>query len=322
MTNRPSQHLRSALLLVIALFFVACRDRGPHVPQVTIINLLSHPILNDSITGIRQGLAASGYTDDRVRIVELSANGEVGTLNALVREALSAQPDIVVPVSTPVAQAVLRASDGSRPIVFSTVTNPADLGSTLPPNVTGVSDAVNYEGNLALMREVVPGTRRIGMVYNPAEANSQFGVSALQRLLEGRDDVLRLVPIARSDQVPDAARSLVGTVDVFYVGSDNTVVGAIAGLVRVAEEHHIPVFASDSGSVGDGAVAAVSVNYVALGRRVGTIVADLLRTGAPAGTITNEFFRGDSLVLNKRAAARIGLSFPPATLQRAAQTLE
>jgi putative tryptophan/tyrosine transport system substrate-binding protein len=322
MTNRVPKRAALSVTLLVLVTFAACRSQSPKVPQVTIVNLLSHPILNDSIAGIRKGLADAGYAEGQLRIVELSANGEMGKLNALAREALSGRPDVIVPVSTPVAQAVLREADDRQPIVFSTVTNPDDLGGPRQANVTGVSDAVNYEANLALIRELVPTAKRIGVVYNPSEANSQFGVSELQRLLVGRTETLQVVPIARSEQVPDAARSLLGSVDVLYVGSDNTVVGAIAGLVKVAEERRIPVIASDSGSVEDGALAAVSVNYVELGRRVGAIVAQILRTGTSAGSIQNEFFRGDALLLNKKAAVRIGFAFPQATVERAARVIE
>jgi putative ABC transport system substrate-binding protein len=322
-----TKRLLKRISLVVSPMFVlaafACDGGGRRTPQVTIVNLLSHPILNDSIAGIRRGLADAGYTPDTLRIVEVNANGEMGKLNSLAREVLSQKPDVIVPVSTPVTQAIVKEADSRQQIVYSTVTNPDDVGmNRKPSNVTGVSDAVNYEGNLALIRELVPAVKRIGIVYNPGEANSQFGVTEMQHLVKGGPEELQLASVARSEQVPDATRTLIDKVDVMYIGSDNMVVGAIAGLVKVAAERRVPVIASDSGSVEQGALAAVSVDYAELGRRVGAIVAQILRNSTPAGQVPNEFFRGNILLLNRTAAKRIGFTFPPAVLARAAKVVD
>ena len=163
---------------------------------------------------------------------------------------------------------------------------------------------------------------RIGIIYNAGERNSQYGVDSIKAIAQARDVQLQLVTVSNSQEVVDAARSLIGTVDVFYVGSDNTVVSAMAGLTKVAYENRIPVIASDSGSVQEGALAAVSVDYEELGRRVGHIVAELLRTGGMPGEIEPIMFKGDSLLLNARSARQIGLTFPEELRARAKQVIE
>jgi putative ABC transport system substrate-binding protein len=319
---------RVALLLIAASLTapLGCGKRAPQevkLPQVTIFNLLSHPILDSSIKGIKEGLADSGYPAGRVRIVEMSANGEMDKLNAFAKEALSARPTVIVPVSTPVAQAVVKEASPDQSVVFSTVTNPSDVGmDARPRNLTGVSDAVNYEANLDLIAELFPKARRIGIIYNPGERNSEFGISEVRTLAKTRPIALEIVPVSRSEQVADATRSLVGRVDVIYIGSDNTVVGAIAGVLKVAQENRIPVIASDAGSVDQGALAAVSVDYEKLGRKVGEMVADLLKTGRHAGDIPNVVFHGDALILNQKSAAAIAFSFPPSILARASRVVE
>lgn len=287
-------------------------------PTVAIFNLLSYPILDESVAGIKEGLAQSGYDSARVRLIEVNANGEMDKVPAFARQLLASSPNVIVPVSTPVTQAVTQASPATQQIVFSTVTNPADVGmDRKPPNMTGVSDAVNYEANIALIKELFPQARTIGIVYNPGEQNSQFGVQEVQRLAQANGLTVRLATVSRSDEVMPAARALAGSVDCFYVGSDNTVVGAIAGLLRVAAESKKPVIASDQGSVKEGALAAVSVDYHALGERVGGIVAEVLRTGKPAGTIPPVRFVGNKLVLNDRAASTLGFTFPATVRGRA-----
>jgi putative ABC transport system substrate-binding protein len=159
------------------------------------------------------------------------------------------------------------------------------------------------------------------MIYNAGERNSQFGVEETQRFAAARGLELKLLAIANPGEVADAASVLAETVDAFYVGSDNTVVSALAGLLKVASEAKVPVIASDIGSVEQGAIAALSVDYRKLGRRAGQLVADVL-DGATPGEIPNEIFAGDSLVINMKTAAAEGIDLPPSLVARANVVLE
>lgn len=315
-------------VIVLGAFVIFLTNRpgpdGINSPKrrVAIFNLVSHPILDDSVAGIKVGLAEEGYGPDKVEIIEVNANGEFDKLNAFAKELLSGKPDILVPVSTPVTRAVRQEAPGTQRIVFSTVTNPVDVGMDQhPKNMTGVCDVVDYKANLDLIFELFPQTKRIGLIYNAGEKNSQYGVDEVRKLVERRAE-LDVVSVSNSQEVIDAARSLVGKVDVFYVGSDNTVVTAMAGLTKVAYENRVPVIASDSGSVRDGALAAVSVDYEKLGKSAGKMVADLLRTEKAPGDVKVVMFVGDTLLINARSARQLGYEFPERVRARATRVIE
>lgn len=317
MRNRPRLLVLFGMLIVAGQ--VGCGGPGAAPKaRVVIFNLVSHPILDASVSGIKKQLIEEGLGPDVLEIQEINANGEMDKIAGIANEILSGRPDVIVPVSTPVAQAVVRAAPQNQNIVFSTVTNPSDIGmDARPGNVSGVSDAVNYEANLRLIREALPNARRIGVVYNAGERNSQFGVEQVRALAPSLGFDLRLVTISSSQEVLEASRAMARQIDAFYVGSDNTVVAAIASLISVARERKIPVFASDSGSVQEGAAAAVSVDYEALGRRAGSLVAEVIRTKKRAGEIPVVTFRGDLLVINPQAASTFNLTLPESILARA-----
>jgi putative ABC transport system substrate-binding protein len=310
--------------MLLVLWVGSCgRAQEAARPTIAIFNLVSHPILDASIRGMKTSLAEHGYTADTTNFVEVNANAQMDMLNTFAKEILASRPRVIVPVSTPVAQAVLSQAPEDQPIVFSTVTNPADVGiGTTSKNVTGVSDVVNFERNLDLIRRLFPGAQNVGVIYNAGERNSQFGVQQVQRLAPAKGFRLRLVAVAQASEVADAARALVGNVDVFYVGSDNTVVSAMAALVGIAAEKRKAVIASDAGSVEGGAVAAVSVDYEQLGRKVGDIVARVIDDDEAPRLIPNVLFTGDSLILNKKSAGSIGLQFSPELLQSATRVIE
>jgi len=303
-----------ALGAMIYAFRPATQDK----PRVAIFNLLSHPILDDSVNGIKAALAEAGFGPKDLQVIEVNANGEMDKLNAFANELLAAKPNVIVPVSTPVTQAVFHEAPSTQKIVFSTVTNPDDVGmDKKPTNMTGVCDRVNYKANFDLIFELFPKTQRIGIIYNAGERNSQYGVDQIKQLAEQRPVKLQLVTVSQSQEVVDAARSLIGNVDVIYVGSDNTAVAAMAGLIRVAHGAKLPVIASDSGSVRNGALAAVSVDYEKLGRHVGELVAEVLRSGRMPDNLEPVLFLGGELMLNEKAATQLGIEFPAAVRERA-----
>lgn len=311
------------VLTALALINEAGAGSADRKPTIAIYNLGSHPILNDSVAGIKAALAEKGYRGEKVKILEVSANFEMDKLNAFAKEVLNAKPDVIVPISTPVTQAVVKEASEKQKIVFSTVTNPSDVGmDKKPKNMTGVSDVVNYKANFDLILKLFPKAKTIGIPYNAGERNSQFGIEQVKKLAEKRRIQLRLVAASNSQEVIDAVRSLVGDVDVIYVGSDNTVVSAIGGLTKIAYERRIPVIASDSGSVRDGALAAVSVDYEKVGRQAGNLVAEVLKTGKMPGEIKPVVFIGDTLMLNLKAARSLSYEFSKELRARAIKIID
>jgi putative tryptophan/tyrosine transport system substrate-binding protein len=284
-------------------------DRAP----VVIVNFIRHPLFDEVVKGIREGLEAAVEEVGRVRVIELRANGEIDKLAMLANEALALQPSVVVPISTAVTLAVTKACPPHQRVVFSFVANPSDVGmDTKPENMTGVSDRVNFQANLKLIRQLFPTANRVGMIHNPGEPNSRYGVekTRLAATIEGLS--LVLVPISRPSEVLDAVRALEGRADVIYVGSDNAVVSAMPGLTAVATGLKIPVIASERASVAEGALASISVDYVRVGRVTGDLVAQLLRNpNLQAGKLGSVLIEGNALILNLAAARTLNIDFPP-----------
>ena len=314
----------TSLVWILFPFIFACNPAAHEDrPTIYIFSLMRHPLLDASIQGTKASLVEHGYGPDVVDIREINANGQTNLLSAYAREIVALHPSVIVPVSTPVSQAIVRVAPPSQAVVYSTIVNPEDLGiAASATNITGVSDAVDYEANIDLLIELFPSAAVVGMIYNPAEVNSRHAVEAAKQICQKLNRRLVLVPVGRPEEVADATRSLVGTVDAIYVGTDNTVVSALPGLTEIAEAARLPVIASDSGSVEKGALAAASVDYFKLGHKVGDIVAEILQKKVSPGTIPRVKMYGRDIILNQRAAAKIQYSFPEQTLRRAVRIIQ
>ena len=115
--------------------------------------------------------------------------------------------------------------------------------------------------------------------------------------------------VSSAADVPAAAQSLVGRVDVIFVPADNTAQSGLASVVKVCETNKIPLFTSDHASVKAGAISAYSYTEQDVGKATGTVVARVIK-GERAGTITVQIPTDYKLSINLTSAQAMGLSIP------------
>jgi len=168
---------------------------------------------------------------------------------------------------------------------------------------------------------VVPQAKRVGMVYNPGEANSVVVVKELQKLLPTLGMTLVEAAAPRTVDVSSAARSLVGKVDVIYTNTDNNVVSAYEALVKVGQDAKVPLVASDTDSVKRGAIAALGINYRDLGEQTGRMVVRILK-GEQPGAIKPEVSTKVELFVNPGSAEKQGVKLSDALVKSAAQVIQ
>ena len=299
---------------------VAAALAGPAFAQeiktVAVTAIVEHPALDAARKGIKDELAAAGYEDGRNLEFEFeSAQGNPATAAQIARKFVGDAPDVIVPISTPSAQAVVAATK-EIPVVFTAVTDPVGaklvFDLTRPGgNVTGMSDLSPIGLHLGLISEIAPETRRLGVIYNPGEANSVTLVELIRKEAPERGLEIVEAPAPRSADVLAAAQSLVGKVDAIYVPTDNTVVTALEAVVKVGTDNQLPVFAGDTDSVPRGAIAALGFNYYDLGRQTGQIVAARAARARSPATFRSRASRTTELYVNPGAAEAMGVTIPP-----------
>jgi len=291
---------------------------------VLVTAIVEHPALDAVRDGVKDELKDEGFEAGKnLKWEYQSAQGNTGTAAQIARKFIGDKPDAIVAIATPSAQAVVAATK-SIPVVYSGVTDPvaAQLVKDWKPsgtNVTGVSDLLELEKQVDLIKRVVPNVKRVGMVYNPGEANSAVVVKALKELLGKSGISLVEAAAPRSVDVGSAAKSLIGKVDVIYTNTDNNVVSAYEALVKVGNDAKIPLVASDTDSVKRGAIAALGVNYYDLGRQTGKVVARILK-GEKPGDIASATSSKLELFVNTTAAQKQGVTLS-ADLIKSAKTV-
>ncbi|WP_135078560.1 ABC transporter substrate-binding protein [Terasakiella sp. SH-1] len=301
----------SLIAIVLVLSFLISRETAHDKKVVAVTQLLSHPALDDVRKGVIQGLKNNGYTeDDNLKVIFANANGDPSLTVPIAQNFQREKPDLVIPITTPSTLGIAKTIKNT-PIVFAGVTDPVATGlvkSMQSPgeNITGVSDQWPFEKQLEAFLKYFPKTKSIGMLYTVGDDVSQHGVKAMKTATQKNNLYLVLKPISSSQDVYPTAVTLLREVDTIFIGIDAVVNENTASVLKAGEQANKPIFAGDSGSVQKGAILALSVNMLDLGKLAGDIAAKVLDGKKPAEIPVGVVSSG-TISANKTIAEKYGL---------------
>ena len=308
-------------LLLCGLLCLWVPSAWAQTKSVFVLGTERGPAAEAMREGLREALRSVGFVEGRN--LKMIAETVVDDEQKLSQQALNlvlARPDVLVALSVPAAQALMRHTK-QMPIVFAGVTDPvqAELVPGWSPsgsNVTGVSDLLTMARRAQLIRQFVPQARRVGVVYNPADAASVVVIREFQEQLTKAGMLMVEVAALRALDVAAAARSLIGKVDAMHTFWDSHTQAAYPGLVKVANDSKIALLAADTLSVQTGALAALVVSEREVGVAAGRQVVRILR-GAKPGSIAPETISRPQIQINLAAAKKQGVSLSEALLKSA-----
>jgi putative ABC transport system substrate-binding protein len=294
--------------------------------KIGITQIVEHPALDAARQGFIDELAEAGYDESRVVYDMQNAQGDFATAQTIAEKFVSSSVDLILAIATPTAQATANVTQ-DIPILITAVTDPVVAGlveSIDAPgtNVTGTSDLTPVAKQLELLRTIRPQAKRVGVMYNPGEANSLVQLDLAREAAAGLGLTLVEVPVDNSSSVYQAAQSAVGRVDAIYVPTDNTVVSALESVIIVAENAKLPLVAGETDSVRRGAMATISIDYYGLGRQTGRMALEILENNADPASMPIEYLEDVALVLNPGAAQRMGVELSADLLAEASEIVD
>ncbi len=282
--------------------------------RVAIVQFIEHPAL-DEVRREVEGALKEYRNHKKINpdVSYFNAQGNIATTSQIAQQVSGLAPDVVVAIGTPVAQSLLKSLKGTRiPLVFAAITDPVAAGliekEAPHPDVTGVTDTPALKDHGAIIKRMTPDLKTLGVVYNPGEANS---VATVQRLKEELTDIKILdIPVTKSSELLTTVKALLSGVDGLYVPQDNIVVAAMPHLAALAVSRKVPVFAADTGSVQNGALATKSFSYSDIGSLAGEKVIKILE-GTPAGELAVESPSVGKIMVNRETAEKLGIILSP-----------
>ncbi len=297
--------------------------------SVGMFQFVTHPALDAARDGARKALEDAGFKEGQnIRFDAQNAQANLPTVTSIAQRFRDQNVDLVIAVGTQPYQAALNVfKDTTTPIVFNTVTEPYVAARDVvksptdkPANVTGVQALPPVKDALQLAQRAVPSARRFGIIWTPAEANSEVATRLAREAAAELGIELQEATVTSADEVLPGAQSLVArNVDVFFISTDSTVVSALESVVKVANENRKPLFANDPASSPRGAVAALGIDYADQGYESGQMAARILKGEKTAADIAIEKSKKGFLAVNTRAAELQGVTLPADILAQAAQ---
>ncbi|AQS59201.1 ABC transporter substrate-binding protein [Desulforamulus ferrireducens] len=294
--------------------------------KLGIIQIVEHPSLDAARNGFLDLLKEQGYVEGEKLVVDYqNAQGDQGNLQTIARKLVQDKNDLILAVATP--SAMMMANETTEiPILITAVTDPVSaklVKSMEKPetNVTGTTDMNPIKDQLQLIKDIVPTAKKIGLIYNASEINSQVQVDIADKEAPELGLELVKVTVTASSEVMQAAQSLVGRVDAIYLPTDNMVISSLAAVLKVAEENKLPVIAGEGDSVENGALATVGIDYYQLGRTTGEMALRIINGEKPQ-EMAIQSQSGSELVINLQAAERMGVTVPEELIAKAKKVIK
>ena len=303
--------------------------------RVAILQFATHPALDFTREGIKTAFADANLKEGTdVEFDIRNAEGDVPTARTIAQKFVADKVDLILTIGSPATdQAKVATADTmSIPVVFSAVADPyiADFAgkkdgdninrdpSIHPDNLTGVQAFPPVQAGLELIQEVLPGAKRIGLLWNPNEPNSLATTLEVRKVTAEMGLSIIEAPVpAPAASAPAAASFANKGIDAFFVSTTNSVVAGLDAVVSEARRTKKPLFGNDPLSAVRGAVAAQGLDYTENGRQAGDMAVRILTGKANVKTMPVERTTKESLCVNTAAAADQGVTLPASLLERA-----
>lgn len=310
--NNMKKLVAIAIIIICMLTGCAKTDKNKKVINIGISQIVEYTALDQSREGFIKALEEKGYKDgDNIKIDYQNAQGDITTAQIIGKKFAAEKKDLIYAIATPSAQGAYNATK-KIPIISTAVTDPVQAGivkSLNKPgtNVSGTSDYLPVEKQLALIKELVPNAKRIGVLYNTSEVNSEVQVNELKKAAKGYEVITS--GVTNTNEVNSAISSLLPKIDVLYAPTDQLIVSSMPIIVKNALEAKIPVIASEKGSVESGALATVGINYYKLGYEAGNMAADVLK-GKDISNMPLKISEETEMYINKNTLKSLNISTP------------
>lgn len=296
-------------------------DDSAKVIKVGLVQLADNGAFTDMREGFINKIHELGYTEDQLVVDYKNANGDTGTLNSILQTMVDEQKDMIVTIGTPATQAIVNMNSGI-PVFFISVSNPVGAKvitdmNTPDKNATGTSNAIPVSEMFKLSDKLTPNRQTYGLIYNTGEINSVTTIENAKKYLDSAGLKYKEAIVTSSSEVQQAAQSLVGGVDAFFIPNDSMVQSAMPQVAEIAKKAKIPVYGSSAVMVQSGAFATVSIDDVTIGGITAEMAGKYLK-GTPLKQIPAITVSDFTTVINKSTADAIGVTVPQDVLNSAA----
>ena len=253
--------------------------------------------------------------EDKVVIKVQNAAGEISTCSTIVDGFLAEKVDLIMANATPALQAAVAATD-TIPVLGTSVTDyAAALGMSqwnglVGSNVSGTSDLGPLDEQAAIIQELFPEAKTVGLLYCSAEPNSVYQIEIMEDSLTEMGYTCHRFVFNDANDLHSVTQAAVGAVDVMYMPTDNVAANYPETIGNVLLPAHIPLVTGEANSCRVAGVATVSIDYYELGYITGQMAAKVLTGEADISHMPIAYASGATKLYNAELCRQLFIAVP------------
>ena len=300
-------------ILVVAVLCLGMTAIAEGTYTVGVCQLVQHPALDAATQGFQDALTEKA--GESVTFDVQNASGDSNTCSTIVNGFVADNVDLIMTNATPALQAAVAAT-GDIPILGTSVTDYAtaldidDWTGATGINVSGTSDLAPLDEQAAMLNELFPDAKVVGLLYCSAEPNSKYQVDVITGYLTELGYECVEYTFADSNDVASVAQSACDGSDVIYIPTDNTAASCTEAIRNVVEPAQKPVIAGEEGICKGCGVATLSISYYDLGYATGEMAYEVLVNGADVATMNVAFAPNVTKEYNAELCDLLGVTVP------------
>ena len=223
--------------------------------------------------------------------------------------------DLILANATAPLQATAQATK-EIPILGTSVTDYATaLGltswnGTVGGNISGTSDLAPLPEQAKMIRELVPGAKKVGLLYCSAEPNSEYQIQQIEKELASLGLESRRFSFTDSNDISSVATNACAYADAIYIPTDNTAANNTEAIANVVIPAKKPVIAGEAGICRGCGIATLSIDYYKLGYETGKMAAEILKGTAKVGEMAIRYADRTERLYNAKNCQALGLTPP------------
>ena len=249
------------------------------VYNIGICQLVQHEALDAATQGFKDALVEK-LGEGSVKFDEQNASGDSANCATIVNGFVSNGVDLILANATAPLQAAAQAT-ADIPVLGTSITDYAtaldisDWTGTVGNNISGTSDLAPLDQQAAMIQELFPDAKSVGLLYCSAEPNSVYQCDVIEGYLNEEGYTVARYAFTDTNDVTSVAQTAADNSDVIYIPTDNTAASNTEAIANVVIPAKVPVVAGEEGICSGCGVATLSISYYDLGYATGEMAAKI-----------------------------------------------
>ncbi len=281
---------------------------------IGICQQMEHEALDQATQGFKDACTEL-FGEGNVEFDEQNAQGEQAMCSTIINNFVSSDVDLILANATLPLQTAAQAT-ADIPILGTSITDYAtalgidDWTGATGVNISGTSDLAPIDQQEDMLVELLPDTKKVGILYCSAEPNSQYQAQLFEKALDEDGIAYEEYTAADSNEIQTVVNSAIETCDALYIPTDNTMASNTQIVNNICMPAKVPVIAGEQGICSGCGIATLSISYYDIGYTAGEMAYQVLVEGEDISTMEIQTAPEVTKMYNPTICEELGIEIP------------